>query len=72
MFGSNIQHGWEDTHLWWSLIERPQRSKFTRVQRLTCCFTLLFSFMALRSVESISHILKSSFVKLSKKLSLDI
>uniref|UniRef100_H2Y0K6 PKD1 protein n=1 Tax=Ciona intestinalis TaxID=7719 RepID=H2Y0K6_CIOIN len=45
LFGNQMSYGWEDAHLWLSLIERPQRSRFTLVQRLTCCVTLLYSFM---------------------------
>ncbi|CAK8694950.1 polycystin-1-like [Clavelina lepadiformis] len=44
-FGTQLSYGWEDTHLWWSLIERPPRSRFTRVQRATCCATLIYTFM---------------------------
>ncbi|XP_062611722.1 uncharacterized protein LOC134273545 [Saccostrea cucullata] len=34
-----------ENHLWLSMIIRPQRSNFTRVQRLTCAFALLFLTM---------------------------
>lgn len=30
-------------HLWFSVVTKPYRSTFTRVQRLTCCFTLIYS-----------------------------
>ncbi|XP_078594496.1 polycystin family receptor for egg jelly-like [Branchiostoma floridae x Branchiostoma japonicum] len=34
-----------DGHLWFSVSGRPARSPFTRVQRLSCCLTLLYSTM---------------------------
>ncbi|XP_078571576.1 polycystin-1-like protein 2 [Branchiostoma floridae x Branchiostoma japonicum] len=34
-----------DGHLWFSVLGRPARSPFTRVQRLSCCLTLLYSTM---------------------------
>ncbi|XP_078573097.1 polycystin-1-like protein 2 [Branchiostoma floridae x Branchiostoma japonicum] len=34
-----------DGHLWFSVAGRPARSPFTRVQRLSCCLTLLYSTM---------------------------
>ncbi|KAI8515539.1 hypothetical protein Bbelb_063520 [Branchiostoma belcheri] len=34
-----------DGHLWFSIAGRPARSPFTRVQRLSCCMTLLYSTM---------------------------
>ncbi|XP_078585926.1 polycystin-1-like protein 2 [Branchiostoma floridae x Branchiostoma japonicum] len=34
-----------DGHLWFSVVGRPARSPFTRVQRLSCCLTLLYSTM---------------------------
>lgn len=34
-----------DGHLWISVVGKPSKSKFTRVQRLTCCMSLLFSTM---------------------------
>ncbi|XP_066302803.1 polycystin family receptor for egg jelly-like [Branchiostoma lanceolatum] len=34
-----------DDHLWFSVALRPARSPFTRVQRLSCCLTLLYSTM---------------------------
>ncbi len=36
-----------DGHLWFSIISRPPATKFTRVQRCTCCFVLLFTVMLL-------------------------
>jgi len=34
-----------DGHLWISVVAKPSKSGFTRVQRLTCCMSILFSAM---------------------------
>uniref|UniRef100_W5KFY4 PLAT domain-containing protein n=1 Tax=Astyanax mexicanus TaxID=7994 RepID=W5KFY4_ASTMX len=34
-----------DGHLWFSVISRPANSRFTRVQRVSCCFSLLLGTM---------------------------
>ncbi len=34
-------------HLWFSVFSRPPSNKFTRVQRCTCCFVILFTAMLL-------------------------
>ncbi|KAI8497521.1 hypothetical protein Bbelb_248270 [Branchiostoma belcheri] len=34
-----------DGHMWFSVVGRPARSPFTRVQRLSCCMTLLYCTM---------------------------
>ncbi|CAH1785596.1 unnamed protein product [Owenia fusiformis] len=34
-----------EKHLWLSIFSKPPESHFTRVQRLTCAFTLLLSYM---------------------------
>lgn len=34
-----------DGHIWFSVYTKPPNSSFTRVQRLTCCISLLFSSM---------------------------
>ncbi|XP_066303150.1 polycystin-1-like protein 2 [Branchiostoma lanceolatum] len=34
-----------DDHVWFSVVGRPARSPFTRVQRLSCCLTLLYCTM---------------------------
>jgi len=39
-----------DKHLWLSLLNRPAQSRFTRVQRLTVCFTSLFLFMGVNAM----------------------
>lgn len=35
----------QDGHIWFSVINRPPCSTFTRVQRVSCCFSLLFCTM---------------------------
>ncbi|CAF1043359.1 unnamed protein product [Rotaria sordida] len=40
-------HSISDNHLWFSIFSRPASNKFTRVQRCTCCFVLLFTSMLL-------------------------
>ncbi|XP_060741700.1 polycystin-1-like protein 2 [Tachysurus vachellii] len=34
-----------DGHIWYSVLNRPANSSFTRVQRLSCCFSLLLCTM---------------------------
>ena len=38
-----------DYHLWFSMFSRPSYSRFTRSQRLTCCLSLLMSYMAVNA-----------------------
>nr|XP_034310453.1 uncharacterized protein LOC105340501 isoform X2 [Crassostrea gigas] len=45
LFWQKTKHNLADGHLWFSIFQRPARSNFTRVQRLTCCLTLLFTTM---------------------------
>ncbi|XP_022796828.1 polycystic kidney disease protein 1-like 2 [Stylophora pistillata] len=45
LFNTKIRKGICDNHLWFSVAYRPPRSPFTRLQRLSCCLSLLFSFM---------------------------
>ncbi|CAF0948943.1 unnamed protein product [Adineta ricciae] len=40
-------HSISDSHLWFSIFSRPPSSKFTRVQRCTCCFVLIMVSMFL-------------------------
>jgi hypothetical protein len=40
-------HSVSDNHLWFSIFSRPSSNQFTRVQRCTCCFVLLFISMFL-------------------------
>lgn len=39
-----------DKHLWLSLFNRPAQSRFTRVQRVTCCVTILFTFVVVNAM----------------------
>ncbi|KAI3387632.1 hypothetical protein SNEBB_002249, partial [Seison nebaliae] len=45
LFTKKASRSMSDGHLWFSVFARPPTSTFTRVQRLTCCFTLLFLTM---------------------------
>ena len=45
LFFSNTQKNLADGHLWFSVFIRPARSRFTRLQRVTCCLTLLYCAM---------------------------
>ncbi|CAF1640812.1 unnamed protein product, partial [Adineta ricciae] len=36
-----------ETHLWFSIFSRPPSNRFTRTQRCTCCFVLLFAAMVI-------------------------
>ncbi|XP_068242609.1 polycystin-1-like protein 2 [Palaemon carinicauda] len=39
-----------DAHLWFSVFLRPPRSRFTRCQRVGCCFALLFLSMLVNAM----------------------
>ncbi|XP_078695243.1 polycystin-1-like protein 2 [Branchiostoma floridae x Branchiostoma belcheri] len=45
LFLSTVKKDFSDGHLWFSVFSRPTRSNFTRVQRVTCCLSLLFCTM---------------------------
>ncbi|XP_078571582.1 polycystin-1-like protein 2 [Branchiostoma floridae x Branchiostoma japonicum] len=45
LFLSKSARDMNDDHVWFSVLGRPARSPFTRVQRLSCCLTLLYSTM---------------------------
>ncbi|XP_052615024.1 polycystin-1 isoform X6 [Peromyscus californicus insignis] len=47
---AELQRGFFDKHIWLSLWDRPPRSRFTRVQRVTCCVLLLCLFLAANAV----------------------
>ena len=36
--------------MWLSIINRPDHSRFTRVQRATCCVTLVYLYMFLNAM----------------------
>ena len=45
LFTEHARVGITDSHLWFSCFMRPERSSFTRVQRVSCCFALLLLTM---------------------------
>ncbi|CAF3373773.1 unnamed protein product [Rotaria sp. Silwood1] len=47
IFAKKAYYNMSDEHLWFSIFSRPPASHFTRVQRCTCCFLLLFTAMLL-------------------------
>ncbi|ELU06540.1 hypothetical protein CAPTEDRAFT_185815 [Capitella teleta] len=45
MFPNKAAKNLGDDHLWFSVIARPPSSRFTRLQRVSCCLCLLFTSM---------------------------
>ena len=45
LFYSTTQKNLTDSHIWFSVFIRPPKSRFTRVQRLSCCLTLIYCTM---------------------------
>ena len=45
LFASEVRKNLTDGHIWFSVVARPPRSTFTRVQRLTCCLSILMCTM---------------------------
>ncbi|XP_039595651.1 polycystin-1 isoform X2 [Polypterus senegalus] len=45
IFCAQLVRGISDRHIWVSVWDRPPRSRFTRVQRVTCCNVLLFLYL---------------------------
>ena len=45
LFTQSIKTKLSDGHLWFSIFSRPVRSNFSRLQRLSCCISLLFCTM---------------------------
>eukprot|EP00058_Branchiostoma_floridae_P003691 XP_002589179.1 hypothetical protein BRAFLDRAFT_84927 [Branchiostoma floridae] len=45
IFQERTRHDMSDGHLWFSVASRPTRSHFTRVQRASCCLSLVFLTM---------------------------
>ena len=45
IFLARAAHDLTDGHLWFSIVSRPLRSNFTRIQRVSCCLCLLLSTM---------------------------
>ncbi|EDO40050.1 predicted protein, partial [Nematostella vectensis] len=45
LFATEVRKNLTDGHLWFSVVTRPANSPFTRVQRLTCCLSILLCTM---------------------------
>ncbi|XP_006888947.1 PREDICTED: polycystic kidney disease protein 1-like 2 [Elephantulus edwardii] len=45
LFSLKASAGFQDGHIWYSIFNRSPRSNFTRVQRVSCCFSLLLCTM---------------------------
>ncbi|EDO43195.1 predicted protein, partial [Nematostella vectensis] len=45
LFNTKVSTDLFDGHLWMSVVKKPPKSSFTRVQRLTCCMSLLYTTM---------------------------
>ncbi|CAG0890374.1 unnamed protein product [Darwinula stevensoni] len=45
LFNTHSQRNLYDEHLWFSVFMRPPRSRFTRVQRVSCCMAFLYLSM---------------------------
>ncbi|KAF0312071.1 Polycystic kidney disease protein 1-like 2 [Amphibalanus amphitrite] len=50
VFPHQSQQSLSDGHLWFSVFLRPPRSRFTRMQRVSCCFALLFLSMMVNAM----------------------
>ncbi|PKU34319.1 polycystihypothetical protein [Limosa lapponica baueri] len=50
IFIAELQRGFFEKHVWLSMWDRPPRSRFTRVQRATCCSLLIFLFLCANAV----------------------
>jgi hypothetical protein len=37
-----VKHNLNDSHIWLSIFNKPVQSSFTRLDRVTCCFVLLY------------------------------
>ncbi|XP_077978738.1 polycystin-1-like protein 1 [Glandiceps talaboti] len=49
LFAKGSQY-FADYHLWSSIFTRPAHSRFSKVQRLTCCLAILLTFMCINAV----------------------
>ncbi|XP_069871843.1 polycystin-1-like protein 2 [Dipodomys merriami] len=45
LFFMKTSAGFQEGHIWYSIFSRSARSSFTRVQRVSCCFSLLLCTM---------------------------
>ena len=50
LFQSTSKKNLQDGHLWFSIFMRPPRSRFTRVQRVSCCVALLYLSMLVNAM----------------------
>ncbi|XP_077980091.1 polycystin-1-like protein 2 [Glandiceps talaboti] len=50
LFYHSARKNLSEKHLWFSVISRPNKSSFTRVQRLSCCLSLLYCSMIASSM----------------------
>ena len=50
LFNTKLSRDLEDAHIWFSVFYKPVRSRFTRVQRLSCCLSVLCSAMVASSM----------------------
>ncbi|NXE94079.1 PKD1 protein, partial [Menura novaehollandiae] len=50
IFVAELQRGFFEKHVWLSLWDHPPRSRFTRLQRATCCCLLIFLFLGANAV----------------------
>lgn len=74
LFRNRAKKDFSDAHLWFSIALRPPRSVFTRVQRISCCFSLLLCTMLANvmwydrgagKTENDTVIFKSGFITLT-------
>ncbi|XP_048887159.1 polycystic kidney disease protein 1-like 2 [Brienomyrus brachyistius] len=47
IFQNRTSTGFRDQHIWMSVVNPPNRSPFTRAQRISCCMSLLLCTMAI-------------------------
>lgn len=47
IFQTRTSSGFRDQHIWVSVVDPPARSPFTRLQRVSCCLSLLLCTMAI-------------------------
>lgn len=45
LFSTEARKNLTDNHLWFSVVARPPKSTFTRVQRLSCCLSVILTTM---------------------------
>lgn len=50
LFHQTTQKNLADGHLWFSIFMRPPRSRFTRMQRVSCCMSLLYLSMLVNAM----------------------